>query len=104
MKRYIMTMATELDGHAGSTTAFVNSENVLTRSEALNLVQQVYGETARFEETPTSVERNSPSSYYGDLVSNMGTNEYRTPIAITVMQLPAKLTKNRVYITESRTG
>jgi hypothetical protein len=104
MKRYIMTMATELDGHAGSTTAFINSENGLTRSEALNLVQQVYGETGRFEEYPKSVEHNSASSYYGDLVSNIGTNEYRTRIAITVMQLPAKLTKNRVYITESRTG
>ena len=104
MKRYIMTMATELDGHAGSTTAFINSENVLTRSEALNIVQQVYGDTMKFKESQSSVEHNSPSSYCGELVNHIGTYEYRTPIAITVMQLPAKLTKNRVYITESRTG
>jgi hypothetical protein len=104
MHRYIITLATELDGHAGATTAVVNSEVILTRPKALELVNKIYGDGAVFSEYANSIERQDPAFYYGDMVSYMGTNEYRTPIAITVMKLPSRLTKNKVYITESRTG
>jgi hypothetical protein len=110
MNRYIITLATELDGHAGATTAFVNSEIILTRSKALELVDQICGKDAVFKESPNSFERQDPAYYYGEMVSYMKTKqkdnllEYRTPVAIAVMKLPARMTKNKVYITDSRTG
>jgi hypothetical protein len=104
MNRYIMTLATELDGHAGATTAFINSEDVMTRPQALMLINQIYRDGSIFQESENSLQRNDPAYYYGDMVGYMGTNEYRTPVAITVMKLPSKLVKNKVYITEARTG
>jgi hypothetical protein len=104
MHRYIITLATELDGHAGAITAVVNSEVTLSRPKALELVNQIHKDGSVFQEYSNSIERQDPAFYYGDMVSYMGTYEYRTPIAITVMKLPSRLTKNKVYITESRTG
>jgi hypothetical protein len=104
MNRYIMTIATELDGHAGATTAFVNSETIMTRPQALILINQIFGSDSIFEEYASSLERNDPAYYYGDMVSKIDDFEDRTPIAVTVMKLPSKLTKNKVYITDSRTG
>jgi hypothetical protein len=104
MNRYIMTLATELDGHAGATTAFINSEDVLTRPQALLLINQIYSGGSIFIESEDSLQRKDPAYYNGDIVEYMGTNEYRTPVSITVMKLPSKLVKNKVYITEARTG
>lgn len=104
MNRYIITIAEEMDGHAGATTAFVNSEPIMTRPQALLLINQLYGKDFIFEEYSSSIERNDPAYYYGDIVSTIEGMEYRTAVAITIMKLPARLVKNKVYITESRTG
>jgi hypothetical protein len=104
MNRYIITIAEEIEGHAGATTAFVNSEPIVTRPQALALINQLYGKDFIFEEYERSIERNDPAYYYGDIVSTIEGANYRTAVAITVMKLPARLVKNKVYITESRTG
>ena len=38
MKRYIITVATELDGHAGSEAYFVETKNEFPKKEMLNIL------------------------------------------------------------------
>lgn len=104
MKKYLLNAAYELDGHAGSTSCYLQTDSDLTRPQARALIEQVFGsEDTVFEEVDVRAE--GFSYFYGELVTTVSKDfVMRTPISISITVLPSKLSKNKVYLTESRTG
>jgi len=109
MNKYLINIAIELDGHAGAITAYLQTETVLTRSSILLQVVKMFemdGYIVNFEEARASLDKGNNAAYYGDIVTTTKDSQPvdRTPISVTVSQLPKKLIKNKIYIIESRTG
>lgn len=110
MNKYLISIATELDGHAGATTAYVQTEQSLTRSQFLlhliRLFKSDSSEDVTFEEYPFSLERNASGQFDGEIVipNKELDYEYRTPVSVLVTILPSRMTKDKFYIIESRTG
>ena len=104
MKKYLLSAAYELDGHAGSTSCYFQIDGDLTQPQARGLIDQVFGsEDTVFEEG--SIKAEGAGSFYGELVTTVSEDlVVRTPISIAIIALPSKLSKNKIYLTESRTG
>jgi hypothetical protein len=111
MNTYFITAAIEEDGHAGSLSSFFKTEDELKRPQILLALTQMFqedGAQVSFVESKSSVERNDPSSYYGEIVSVIDYNGEaitdRTAVSITVAKLPSRIIKNKVYMLYTRTG
>lgn len=104
MKKYVLSAAYELDGHAGSTAAYLQVDDVLTYTQSLHLIEEMFcDDSTTFE--PTSAQPENVHSFYGELVTTFKEGFVnRTAIAIRLIPLPSKLQKNKIYLTESRTG
>jgi hypothetical protein len=111
MKKYLVSIATELDGHAGATSCYLQTETTLSRSQFLLQLVRLFNssnenEAVTFEEYPSSIERGASGQYNGDIVFNYNKQDLtvRMPVAVLVTLLPSRITKDKVYIIESRTG
>lgn len=111
MKKYLITIATELDGHSGSTSCYLQTDGPISRKGFLAQLPNMFGTTnanedISFEEYPFSVERNAAGQYNGDIVFTAKKENYtfRMPVAILATLLPSRMTKDKMYIIESRTG
>jgi hypothetical protein len=111
MTKYLISIATELDGHSGSTSCYLQTDGPISRQGFLAQLSNMFGTTnanedISFEEYPFSVERNASGQYNGEMVFTSKKDSYtvRMPVAILATVLPSRMTKNRMYIIESRTG
>ena len=111
MNKYLISIATELDGHAGATTCYLQTESTLNRPQFLLQLNRMFAssdanEEAIFEEYPSSLERGASGQYNGDMVFTYKDKDltFRMPIAVLVTVLPSRMTKDKMYIIESRTG
>lgn len=107
MHKYLVSVAMELDGHAGATAAYVQTKNPMSRSELSKQIVRLFrGDTSdvSFEEYVVSQERKQIGQYYGDIVTTYKNIVVRTPIAVLVTVLPTRITTDKMYVIESRTG
>jgi hypothetical protein len=111
MNKYLVSIATELDGHAGATSCYLQTDTTLNRSQFLLQLVRLFGssnenEEVTFDEYPSSLERAASGQYNGDIVFTYTKQDLtvRMPIAVLVTVLPSRITKDKMYIIESRTG
>lgn len=109
MNKYLVTIATELDGHAGSIGIYMQTEKALTRPTMLFQIIKLFeieDYIVDFQESSASLAKADPSIYYGDIItkSKEGNIISTDTISVQVAQLPKRLIKDKLYIIESRTG
>lgn len=111
MKKYLISIATELDGHSGSESWYLQTDEQMSRKDFLSYLPKMFNapnsnEDFTFEEYPFSADRSNDGKYYGEMVFTSQKENYifRTPVAISVTVLPSRMSKNQIYHTESRTG
>ena len=91
MRKYLITVATEMDGHAGSESYYLQSDNPVTMSQIVNAIFSKEIDDREYVEHSKTDAR-----VYGEV--------YGMPFALTVTILPSRMTKLKLYFTESRTG
>lgn len=111
MNKYLISIAAELDGHAGATTCYFQTETQLNRSQFLLQLVRLFdssdpNELVTFEEYSSSLERSANGQYNGDMVYTYKDKDFtvRMPVAVLVTILPSRMSKDKMYVIESRTG
>lgn len=111
MNKYLISIATEVDGHSAATSCYLQTDGPLSRPAFLSQLTRLFGtstakESISFEEYASSIERNASGQYNGDIVFtyNKENLTVRMPVAVLATILPSRMTKNKIYIIESRTG
>jgi hypothetical protein len=111
MNKYLISIASELDGHAGAISCYVQTETPMTRAQFLLQLIRLFGPSddninIAFEESVFSLKRKSSGQYNGDIVFTYKKENFisRIPISVLVTILPPRMTKDKLYIIESRTG
>jgi hypothetical protein len=111
MNKYLVSIATELDGHAGATSCYLQTDNPMTRAQFLSQLVRLFGLSDEkvditFEESESSLQRNSSGQYNGDIVFTYRKKNFtiKSPISVLVTILPPRMIKDKMYIIESRTG
>jgi len=107
MKKYLISVATELDGHAGSTSCYLQTKDTMSRTQFMEQLVRLFGgdkAEVSFDEYASSKARNQIGQYYGDIVTTYKHTIVRSPISALVTVLPDRMTTDKMYIIESRTG
>lgn len=107
MKKYLISVATELDGHAGSTSCYLQTKDTMSRTQFMEQLVRLFGgdkAEVTFEESTSSKERNQIGQYYGDIVTTYKHTSVRSPVSILVTVLPERMTTDKIYVIEARTG
>lgn len=108
MTKYLITMAYELDGHAGSSSFYIQTDNRIDRAEKLKLINAALGNDCVFEERVYGEQREGDMTFYGDMVISFEHNgEVITasdPVSISMVKLPGRMEKNKLYGLQTRTG
>lgn len=89
MIKYIITIATELDGHASADAYYVQREEPITPKDAMDIIFA----GSSYEITHS----NPPQGMYWGNVDGFA-------YAFTISNLKTRMTKNTFYQTSSRTG
>lgn len=89
MIKYIITIATELDGHASADAYYVQREEPISPMGAMDII---------FAGSPYEITHSNPpqGKYWGNV------NGFS--FALTIGNLKTRMTKNTFYQTSSRTG
>jgi len=108
MTKYLITMAYELEGHAGASAFYIQTENRIDREEKIKLINAALGKDAYFEERVYGEKKEGDMTFYGDMViefeHNGETIKASDPVSISMSRLPSRMQKNRLYGLETRTG
>lgn len=108
MTKYIISIASELDGHAGSSAYYIQVENRLTRQDKIRLIGTIIGSSSKFVENEYIMENEGDMTFHGNIIDTFDydgeTFSSYTPVSISMAKLPSRITKNKLFGVESRTG
>jgi hypothetical protein len=108
MTKYVISVATELEGHAGSSAHYLQVENRLTREDKLKVIAAIFGGESKFVEHKYRAQNEGDMIFYGEVVDTFTiegkTYEDLTPVSISMIRLPSRIEKNKLFGTEARTG
>lgn len=107
MTKYVITVAHEIDGHAGSTTGYLQVDRRLTRKEKLKAISAMFDEDTEFVESEyhASKANESDMDFYGQLITKISDDyTYEETVAVSMGALPSRMTKGKIYLSYSRTG
>lgn len=107
MIKYVVTVAHEIDGHAGSSTGYLQVDRRLTRKEKLKAISAMFDEDTEFVESEyhASKANESDMDFYGTLVTKIsGDYTYEEAVSISMAVLPSRMTKGKIYLSYARTG
>ena len=108
MTKYVISIAKEIDGHSGSSAHYLQVENRLTREDKLKVIAVIFGKESKFVEHQYGTKNEGDMTFYGEVVDTFTiegeTYENFTPVSISMIRLPSRITKNKLFGTEARTG
>lgn len=108
MTKYLITMAYELEGHAGSASFYIQTEGRMDRAEKIKMINTIMGKETIFKERKYGEKREGDMTFYGDMISSFEhggkTFESASAVSITMMKLSSRMEKNKLYGVETRTG
>jgi hypothetical protein len=108
MTKYLITMAYELDGHAGASAFYIQTDNRVDRAEKIKLINAALGQDCFFEERVYGEKKEGDMTFYGDMVLSFEHNgekiQASDPVSISMVKLPSRMEKNKLYGLETRTG
>lgn len=107
MVKYVISVAHEIDGHAGSTTGYLQVDGRLSRGAKLKAISAMFDEDTEFVESEYHAEKANESDmdFYGELVTKIsGDYTYTEAVAVSMSVLPARMQKGKIYLSFSRTG
>lgn len=108
MTKYVISVATELEGHAGSSAHYLQVENRLTRQDKLKVIRTIFGSESKFVEHKHRPQSEGDMIFYGSVLDTFTiegeTYEDSMPVSISMIKLPSRIEKNKLFGTEARTG
>jgi len=108
MTKYLITMAYELDGHAGASSYYIQTEGRLTREQKLIAIGAALGKDVVFKENEYQKKQEGDMNFYGEMVFTFDHNGEKItgsdPVSITMVTLPSRMQKFKIYGAEARTG
>lgn len=108
MTKYVISVATELEGHAGSSAYYIQVENRLTREDKLKMIAAIFGSESKFVEHKYGTQNEGDMIFYGSVLDTFTiegeTYEDSVPVSISMIRLPSRIEKNKLFGTEARTG
>lgn len=107
MIKYVVSVAHEIDGHAGSTTGYLQVDRRLTRKEKLKAISAMFDEDTEFVESEYHAHKANESDmdFYGTLVTKISDDlTYEEGVSVSMAVLPSRMTKGRIYLSYARTG
>lgn len=108
MTKYVISVATELEGHAGSSAHYLQVENRLTREDKLKVFAIIFGEDSKFVEHKYKAQNEGDMIFYGDILDTFTIEgksyDNLTPVSISMIRLPSRIEKNKLFGVEARTG
>lgn len=107
MNKYLLTIATEAEGHASSIACYFQTKDDLTKPQVLLQAQRIYaldGDTYFQENENTNPDAADNGVYYGNWITKINDFTYETPTSIVVTKLPSRVSTNKLYVIETSTG
>jgi hypothetical protein len=108
MTKYLISVATELEGHAGASAYYIQTEDRVTRAEKLKVINALFDKGSVFEEYGYRAKSESDMVFYGEVKSSFvydgETIPHTESISVSWIKLPSRMDKNKLYGTETRTG
>jgi hypothetical protein len=108
MTKYLITMAYELEGHAGASAFYIQTDNRVDRAEKVKLINAALGKDAYFNETKYGEKKEGDMTFYGEMVIEFEhdgkTIKASDPVSISMVKLSSRMEKNKLYGVETRTG
>ena len=108
MTKYLITMAYELEGHAGASSFYIQTENRMDRAEKIKMINAIMGKETIFKERAYGEKKEGDMTFYGDMISSFEhggkTFESASAVSISMMKLSSRMEKNKLYGVETRTG
>lgn len=108
MTKYLISVAKELEGHAGASAYYIQTEDRITRAEKLKVINALFDKDSVFEEYGYRAKSESDMVFYGEVKSAFVYEGKTIPLTETIsvswIKLPSRMEKYKLYGTETRTG
>lgn len=108
MTKYLITIASEIDGHAGGSAYYIQTEDRITRAEKIRIIDAIFGKDSKFMEGTYAIKNEGDMNFHGEVQTSFihdgETITYSESVAINMIKLPSRMEKNKLYGVETQTG